>query len=301
MAEQAGREGLVLKAYSNFVSVRCRATGYVFQCRLRGRLRHQGPVLTGDRVVFSPLEEGRGVVAEVLPRATELRRPPIANADLAVVVFSLKAPEVAFSFLDRLLVLIEAAGLDILLCLNKIDLIEPAEAAAVEETRQRYAQAGYPFLCCSARTGEGVEGLTARLRDRLSVFAGQSGVGKSRLLNAIKPGLRLKTGELGGKLHRGRHTTRHVELLPVGSGLVADTPGFGHLWLEGITTEELTLYFPEFEGLGRECRFPGCRHDQEPGCAIKGAVAAGGLPAGRYQNYLALLAEVRQWEADRWS
>lgn len=281
-------EGRVVRSYSNVHYV---DTGQeVLECRPRGRLKYRAErVLTGDLVRVSRAGPGLGAVDEVLPRKNELVRPPVANVDQVVTVFSFREPPPDLALLDRFLILAAVSDLDTVVCLNKADLSAPAEAEALERV---YAPATRRFVVASAKTGRGVEALRALLAGRLSVLAGPSGVGKSSLLNALHPGLNLRTGEVSRKVRRGKHTTRHVSLVPTGGGgLVADTPGFTELELAGVKPSELAWFYPEMTLLAPSCRFRGCLHRAEPGCRVKQAVAQGLIDPGRYERYLALLGE----------
>jgi ribosome biogenesis GTPase len=266
--------------------------GHEVECRQRGRFRlEKRPVLTGDQVQVSLIGDGKGAIEEILPRKSELKRPPIANVDQALVVFTLKAPEKNLPILDRFLVLAENTGLDVIIVLNKTDLLAEEE---VNDFAQTYRTIGYPVLPVSAREGTGLDALRPLLGGKTSVVAGQSGVGKSRLLNSLKPGLQLVTGGLTAKLERGRHTTRHVELIPLESGgLVADSPGFTYLEFAEIEKEELRDLFPEFRPFTPQCRFSSsCLHRHEPDCRVKEALTRGPIAQSRYDNYLAFLAEI---------
>lgn len=282
-------EGLVVKAHGGYCFVHDGAG--IRQCTLRGKLKARGRVIAGDRVVVRILSGNRGVVEEVRPRRTVLSRPSIANVDQAVVVVSFREPAPALNLLDRILVHCEAAGLDCVICVNKVDLAGPEQP---EETWiQVYRDAGYPTLITSALTGAGVEGLRAFLAGRITVLTGPSGAGKSSLANAVQPGLNLRTGEISPKLKRGRHVTRHVELLSLdGGGWLADTPGFSVLHLGGIARGELAGLFPDF-GRAGSCRFTDCLHYREPGCAIR---TGGGIARFRYAHYLEFLREIVAWE-----
>jgi len=288
------REGLVVRARGGFFDVE--ADGEVRRCVLRGKYRwRRQEVVPGDRVRFRLLPEHTGAIEEVLPRESCLVRPAVANVRQVVIVMSLAAPPVNRLLLDRLLVMAEAIGLAPVVTFNKVDLAagEPGPLPAL------YGRLGYPVLVTSAVTGQGVEGLAARLQDNISVFAGPSGAGKSSLLNAMLPGLRLKTGTVSEKIGRGRHTTRHVELLRLpGGGWVADTPGFSQLQLPPLRREELGFCFPEIAGRAGSCRFSSCLHRQEPGCAVRAAVEAGEIDPERYSHYLELLEEVIRAEKD---
>lgn len=285
-------EGTVVKAYGGHYYV---VVGEeVYDCSLRGRFRfEQERVMVGDRVALRPLTPGQGVIEKLYPRQTALVRPPVANVDRALVVFAVKDPDPSTLLLDKILVQAEYAGVEPLVCFNKIDL----GTEEVEEIIRAYRQAGYPVVCTSVTEGTGLEELRALLRGHITVLAGPSGAGKSSILNALIPGLNLKTGEVSRKLGRGRHTTRHVELLFLpGGGLVADTPGFSSLYLPDLKREELGSFFRDFFNYRVGCRFTGCLHYQEPDCAVKKAVKEGKIAAFRYENYLQMLQDVIEQE-----
>jgi ribosome biogenesis GTPase len=296
-------EGMIIKALSGYYYVRPDEGGDPVQCRARGIFKKRGvSPLVGDRVKFSETENGEGIVDEILPRSTELVRPPVANVDLAVLVFSVVHPDLNLLLLDKFLVHTESAGLDALIVFTKFDAAdgEPDRERIVESVdaaRQLYESIGYGALVTSARRGEGIEELKRRLSGRISVFAGQSGVGKSSLLNALVPGLKLETSEISKKLGRGRHTTRHVELVPLpGGGYVADTPGFSQLDFTELGVDEIGSCFREFRELAEGCKFRGCTHVHEPGCAVLAAKERGEIAESRYANYLEFMTE---WKENR--
>jgi ribosome biogenesis GTPase len=282
------QQGLVIKGYGGFYFVQ--AADGVYQCQGRGRLhRKTGSLLPGDRVRITELAERSGVIESVLPRKNSLQRPPIANVDQSVLVCSLASPQPDLQLLDRLLVLSEAQGLSILICLTKLDLVEPEQAESLAET---YRQAGYRVVATAAKQGKGIDSLAGCLADQVSVLSGPSGVGKSTLMNALLPGAELETGEISHKLRRGRHTTRYVQLLPVAGGYLADTPGFSSLELPQIKRQELAGYFPEIGQRAGDCRFIDCLHNHEPDCAVKAALERGEVNSQRYRHYLDFLNEV---------
>ncbi|SFJ61743.1 ribosome small subunit-dependent GTPase A [Thermoflavimicrobium dichotomicum] len=288
-------QGQIFKAISGFYYVRTKE-GEELECRARGVFKFEKKKvkpLVGDWVEVEKISEREGVVKAVLPRQTELLRPPIANVDQAIVVCSLKEPDFQQMPLDRFLVQAEKEGLDIVICLTKHDLV--TDENEVEKICTVYEEAGYPVVITSVRTGHGIELLQAYLKDKVSVFAGQSGVGKSSLLNQLLPDLKLQTGEVSRKIGRGRHTTRQVELLllPQG-GQVADTPGFSQLSFQGMEIEELGACFPEISKKSISCRFRGCLHVNEPDCAVREAVESGKMNAERYQHYLQFLQEMKE-------
>lgn len=286
------REGILTKKFGGFYFV----YDYVrtYRCTYRGKHRlEKQDVFPGDQVEFSVLEEGRdftGVVERVLPRKSLLLRPLVANVSQLICVFTAKFPEPNYFMLDKLLVSAEINGLEILLCLNKKDLVSQEK---ITEAAQRYERIGYKVVTTSAKTGEGMEELRNLLEGHLSVFAGQSGVGKSSILNILKPEVNIEIGEISSKLKAGRHTTKHVELFALpGGGFVADTPGFSRIDVPSMVREEVSEYFPEISPLRQKCKFNMCLHNMEPGCAVRAAVEQGEIDALRYRSYITLLNEV---------
>jgi ribosome biogenesis GTPase len=274
----------------------------LIQCRGRGILRkNKTSPLVGDRVIYELTENGEGMVDEIMPRSTELIRPPIANVSLAVLVFSLNEPALNLQLLDKFLVHIEHAGLETLICFTKKDLLESSDDDSVElvsestKVYQLYESIGYNVLTTSALKHEGIEPVLDRLQGIISVFSGQSGVGKSTLLNTMMPKLQLETNIISHKLGRGKHTTRHVELIPLGNGgWVADTPGFSQLDFLQLEAEELGSCFIEFHALSDGCKFRGCLHQHEPDCHVRAAVAQGKIAASRYEHYIQFLIEIKE-------
>lgn len=289
-------EGLVMKALSGFYYVE--SAGKTVACRGRGRLRlDDSAPLVGDRVVFSEDGRGAGSVERVLPRKNRFIRPAVANVDLLIAVASETNPVTDPFLIDRVTSLAEYRGCRTVICVNKADLSADGGFCAL------YARAGYTAIRTSAETGAGIEALRAAITGSICAFYGNSGVGKSSLLNALEPGLSLPVGEVSEKLGRGRHTTRHVELFRVGPALVADTPGFAAFDAEAaelIPKEALAGTFPEFAPYLGRCRFDDCAHLREPDCAVREAVARGEIAESRYESYcrlLALAAERRKWNS----
>lgn len=282
--------GRVIQSVGDYHTVSISPGRHVL-CRARGRLKQRGAVVTGDLVkVALTTGSDEGVIEDVAPRKTYLFRPTIANVDTAVVVMALARPEPSFELVDRLLALAEREGLTAMVVFNKADLVSDVFA---KEASAPYVAAGYPVYAVSAAMGEGIDILKEALEGKVSIFAGPSGVGKSSLLNALLPQSQQKTGEVSEKLRRGRHTTRHVSLLPMGDeGWVADSPGFSTLSFGAMDPRDFPQLYPDFVRLQIECRFTGCLHRSEPGCAVKHAVETGGLDAGRYQRYLRILQEI---------
>lgn len=282
--------GTVEKATSGFYYVRNGI--HLVACKVRGRLKQQRySVCVGDRVSYRISGEKEGQIEAVLPRLSFLKRPEVANVDQAVLTFAANHPQVDFNLLDRFLVLTELSEIPAVICINKIDLIDPAE---LEEKLKVYQIMGYPVLTVSARMGWGIDALRRQLFGKVSVFAGPSGVGKSSLLNGVEAGLSLVTGELSPKIGRGKHTTRCAELLPLsGGGYVVDTPGFSLTEFVEMTPEALRFYFRDFKDLLADCHFASCIHHKEPQCAVKNAVMSGRIASWRYDSYLGLLAEIQ--------
>jgi len=296
-------EGLIVKALSGYYYVLPStingATQETIQCRARGIFKKRGLTpLVGDRVVYMLTDGGEGTVDELLPRETELVRPPIANVDTALLVFAVTEPDITLSLLDKFLVHTEKAGLHTIICLTKSDLLGQVDVKLDEEIaslREIYTMIGYPVLLCSAKTGEGSAEVLQALAGKITVLSGQSGVGKSSLLNRLIPGLQLETNMISERLGRGKHTTRHVELIahPQG-GWIADTPGFSQLDFTGIEAEELSHYFAEMSPLADTCKFRGCLHRGEPDCAVREAMASGTVAQSRYDHYLQFVEEIRE-------
>ncbi|MGB9791159.1 MAG: ribosome small subunit-dependent GTPase A [Thermacetogeniaceae bacterium] len=285
--------GIIVKGYGGFYFVQSEAG--LISCRGRGRLKwNEKTLLVGDHVLFNLVGDGVGVIEEVLPRKNALIRPPVANVDQAILVFALIDPEPDLKLLDRLLILCGVEKIEVIICLNKVDLVAEQDGSSIADI---YRSAGYEVIFTSALQKIGIDKLAEKIKGKISVVAGPSGAGKSSILNALEPGMSLKTGEISRKLRRGRHTTRHVELLRVADGLIADTPGFSNLHLpDNMKAVELGSYFPEINNLAGQCRFVDCLHFREPDCAVKKAVDSGAISLSRYHNYLAFLREVMEKE-----
>lgn len=288
-------QGVIMKALSGFYYVDLE--GRTLTCRGRGKLRHEKvKPLVGDRVEVTVLDDGTGAVDAVLPRKNQFNRPAVANVDQMVILCANVNPVTDPFLIDRLTAMAEGKGCEVVICLNKCDLDKATDL------RRIYEAAGFPVAALSAVTGEGVAELKALLSGKVSVLTGNSGVGKSSLLNMLEPTFALETGEVSEKLGRGRHTTRHVELFRVGDGLCADTPGFSSLEGESLELpdrEGLARSFREFRPYLDRCRFVGCSHRKEAGCAVLEAVAAGSIPASRHKSYCRLYEEaesVKPWE-----
>lgn len=289
--------GTIVKALSGFYYVDVGAERELVTCRGRGKLRHQKiKPLVGDHVDITVSADGTGMVDEVLPRTNQFQRPMVANMEQLVILASEAIPVTDPFLIDRMISLAEYKGCEPIICFNKWDL-EPADQLV-----DLYRSAGFQTFAISARTGEGLAQLLEVLHGKISAFTGNSGVGKSSVLNALCPQFHLEVGQVSEKLGRGRHTTRHVELFRVGGGLVADTPGFSAFdveQMELIPKEKLADTFREFRPYLEQCRFVGCAHLKERGCAVRQAVEDGAISPSRYQSYARLYEQVKsrpQWE-----
>ena len=288
-------QGRILRSLSGFYDVA--TENGIVTCKARGILRKQRVTpLTGDLAQIT-VSGGKGMVEAILPRKNSFVRPAVANVD-ALVIFAANVNPVTEPFLiDRVAAIALSQGVEVILCINKEDL-DPAETLT-----GIYTRAGFPVIRTSAVTGEGIPELRSRIRGRITAFTGNSGVGKSSILNRLSPGLGLPTGEVSEKLGRGRHTTRHVELYDLGEDtFAADTPGFSSFdtdQMEWILTDDLPRAFPDFDGCLGHCQFRDCTHRKEPGCAVRKAVAAGKIEKTRYESYLRLFEQAssqKEWE-----
>lgn len=289
--EQIGR---ILSGVGGFYEVQAQ-DGALHTCRARGKFRIQEDMTPaiGDEVRFAPkVGEEDGYLLEILPRRNRLLRPAVSNIDLLAVVLSASRPQPDLVLADRLLSQAVGAKIATCVCINKCD--EAAEDTVADLCAQ-YRH--LPVLPVSARTGQGIADLQALCGQGVLCLAGQSGVGKSSLLNALCPELKLETGAVSRKIGRGRHTTRSVQLLALPEGgFVVDTPGFSLLEGDAIPPEELMHRYPDFAPFLEDCRFAGCLHDREPDCAVKEAVEAGTIPSGRHDRYCQMLQELQeQW------
>jgi ribosome biogenesis GTPase len=285
-------KGTIIKGIGGFYYVRDNE-GRIHECKARGRFRNDNVTpLPGDRVLFSTSEGTYGFIEEVCERHNELCRPRVANIDQVAIVLSVHKPKADCLLCDKLIVQSKKADIIPLLVLNKCDT---ADDELINELRNEYKNV-CDCVCVSAATGEGLEDLIKHLKGRSTCFAGQSAVGKSSILNSLFPGLLLETGGLSKKTDRGRHTTRHAELLVMDdiSGMVVDTPGFSFLESANLQPEELCFYYDDMMPYVNNCRFTSCMHAHEPKCGVKEAVASGYISEGRYQRYLTILKELEE-------
>ncbi|MCG8501026.1 MAG: ribosome small subunit-dependent GTPase A [Firmicutes bacterium] len=291
-------KGIILKGIGGFYYVK--TSEGVIECKARGKFRKRDMIpMVGDRVDISIAahDATKGSIEHIDPRRTQLIRPPVSNVDQAVIVVSVTSPNPNLVLVDKFLVAAENQKLDIILCFNKIDL---DESKAYVDLFNIYAGSGYGIVGTSSVTGAGINELRNMLEGKITVFAGASGVGKSSLLNAVDPRFSLQTGEISQKIKRGRHTTRHVELLALKDGsYVVDTPGFSSMDLTNIRKEELQYLFKEFTEHIPLCRFRGCAHTSEPGCSVLEALDKNKISASRYNNYLQFynqLKDIKEWQ-----
>ncbi len=295
-------QGTIIKGIAGFYYVEANST--IYECKARGKFRKENMTpLIGDRVIISLKQEENstdrfleGTIEEILPRTNSLIRPPVANVDQAMVVFSVTYPQIHLDLLDRFLIHIEREHIKPYIVLNKID---EGNKESYQYIVDRYTKVGYEVICLSAKKKLNTDILMPKLQGKTTVFAGPSGVGKSTLLNTIEESFTLETGEVSEKIKRGKHTTRHVELMPLTvGGFVLDTPGFTSLQLEGIEADDLKHYFIEFEPYEGSCKFSGCTHTHEPGCSVKTALAEGEISEERYNSYTTYykqLKDTRRW------
>jgi ribosome biogenesis GTPase / thiamine phosphate phosphatase len=286
-------EGKIIKALSGFYYVLGKE-GMV-QCRGRGVFRkNKVTPLVGDHVVYQAENDQEGYILEVKERKNELVRPPISNVDQAILVFSAVEPDFSPGLLDRFLVLVEFNHIKPIICITKMDLANSGQKSIIDRYVLDYKKAGYTVILTSSETELGIRELMPYLEGEISVFAGQSGVGKSSLLNVLRPDLELKTNDISSHLGRGKHTTRHVELIEIGNGLVADTPGFSSLEFTDIQPEQLSGCFPEILQESENCKFRGCLHLSEPKCGVKAALQRGDIPEYRYEHFRDFLQEIKE-------
>ncbi len=288
-------KGILRKAIAGFYYLE--AGNLIYECKARGifRKNHESPTV-GDWLEFSPTEENKGVINAILPRKNCLVRPPIANLDQLFIVSAHDTPAPSTLLIDRLTAISVNYDIEPIIVFNKVD------RGDMESWRAIYNKAGFRTLVTSSENGEGCDELYSMLSGKISAFTGNSGVGKSSLLNRLFPELSLQTGSVSDKLGRGRHTTRHVELFPVGGGYVADTPGFSSLDIERtmpITKEELPFVFPEFAPYLGTCRFTSCTHTVEKGCAVLAAADLGDIEPTRLESYRTIyneIKDIKEWE-----
>ncbi len=287
-------QGKIIKGIAGFYYVHTE-NGRVYECKAKGVFRKdkQKP-LVGDNVELDILDEDKklGHIAAILPRKNDLIRPAVANVDQALIIFAVTKPEPNFNLLDRFLILMEQKELPCIICFNKQDLFSEEEK---KELSQIYENAGHKVLFSSALYEQGIEEIKELLQGKTTTVAGPSGVGKSSIINRLQPGIQMETGEISEKIERGKHTTRHSEIIPVNEHTyLVDTPGFSSLLLFDLEKEDLGQFYYEFSEYESECKFIGCSHTHEPVCGVKVALEQGKISKIRYKNYCLLYEELAE-------
>ena len=287
-------QGKIIKGIAGFYYIYAE-DGNIYECKAKGIFRKDNfKPLVGDNVEITVLneEEKEGSVTSILPRRNSLIRPAVANVDQAFLIFAMENPKPNFLPLDRFLIMMEQQGIPVVICFNKKDVGEKEE---MEKLYEIYTGCGYRVVLSSTYEGEGMDEIHEILKGKTTVVAGPSGVGKSSITNCMQGEVQMETGEISKKLKRGKHTTRHSQVIPVEKNtFLVDTPGFSSLYLTDMKEEELRDYFPEFVMYEPQCRFQGCMHIHEPGCAVKKALSEGKISQQRYDNYLALYEELKE-------
>lgn len=287
-------QGKIIKGIAGFYYIYAE-NDEVYECKAKGIFRKDNrKPLVGDNVEIEVLDEQEkeGSVTAILPRKNSLIRPAVANVDQAFVIFAMENPKPNFMLLDRFLIMMEKENVPAVICFNKKDLATEEELEFLYET---YKSCGYQVILSSTFNGEGLEEIREILKGKTTVVAGPSGVGKSSITNALQENVQMETGEISKKLKRGKHTTRHSQVIPVGKDTyLMDTPGFSSLYLTDMEEQDLKDYFPEFRKYDEECRFQGCRHIHEPGCRVKEALEDGKISSIRYEDYLSLYEELKE-------
>ena len=287
-------QGKIVKGIAGFYYVHVVESG-LYECKAKGIFRKEKlKPLVGDVVEIDVLDETekKGNIVEVLERKNELIRPAVANIDQALVVFAVTKPKPHFNLLDRFLIMMESKDIPVILCFNKKDIATEPE---IQELKEIYEACGYEMVFTSALEEENVDQLKELLRGKTTAIAGPSGVGKSSLINIFQPDANMETGSISEKIERGKHTTRHSELIWIEENTyIMDTPGFSSLYTNDFEKEELKFYFREFEDYEGQCRFQGCDHIHEPGCKVKEALEEGKIHPVRYKNYLEMYQELKE-------
>ena len=287
-------QGKIIKGIAGFYYV-YGEDGELYECKAKGIFRKdkQKP-LVGDNVEITVLDPDKkeGNLVEIFPRKNSLIRPAVANVDQAFVIFAADKPKPNFMLLDRFLIMMGQEEVPAVICFNKKDLVSEKEARELYEV---YKDCGYQVILSSTLEGDGTDEIRKALEGKTTVVAGPSGVGKSSLTNLLQGEVQMETGEISKKLKRGRHTTRHSQVIPVGENtFLMDTPGFSSLYITGMEEHELKDYFPEFRKYEGKCRFQGCRHIHEPDCEVKAALQRGEISSIRYEDYLSLYEELKE-------
>ena len=288
--------GKIIKGIGGFYYIKTEEG--LIECKARGKFRHKDiKPMVGDNVTIK-IENGKGVIEEIHKRTSELVRPTVANVSLAFIVFAVKNPDINFDLLNKFLVLCEYNNIEVIVCLNKIDLVSEEER---EEIKKRINDIGYEVLFINAKQGIGLERLKEKIEGNVTVLCGPSGAGKSTLINKLADKEHMETGKVSEKLGRGKHTTRHSELIEVANGYIVDTPGFSTLEIKDLMDKNSLKYcFPEFSEYNDNCKYRGCLHYKEPKCALKDAVEEGKVNRYRYDFYIKSLEEIVEEEKNKW-
>ena len=286
-------KGKIVKGISGFYYVHVAESG-IYECKAKGAFRNQKiKPLVGDDVEIATINETEktGNIEKILPRKNELIRPAVANIDLALIIFAAAKPQPNFNLLDRFLIMMEYQKVPVMICFNKKDLLEEEE---IDKFADIYKRCGYCVVYTSAEKGQGIKELRALLEKKTTAVAGPSGVGKSSLVNCLQTNVQMETGSISKKIERGRHTTRHSEIIPIAdSTYIMDTPGFSTLYIPGFEKEDLQKFYPEFTEFEPYCKFQGCSHISEPDCGVKDALEEGKISRLRYENYKLRYEEVK--------
>lgn len=288
--------GKIIKGIGGFYYIK--TDEGLIECKARGKFRHKDiKPMVGDNVTIK-IENGKGVIEEIHKRKSELLRPTVANVSLAFIVFAVKNPDINFDLLNKFLILCEYNSIDVVVCLNKVDFVSEDEKL---EIKKKINDIGYEVLFINAKKGIGIEKLENKLKGNTTVLCGPSGAGKSTLINKLANKEHMETGKVSEKLGRGKHTTRHSELIDVGDGYIVDTPGFSTLEIKDLMDkDELKYCFPEFIEYNDKCKYRGCLHYKEPKCIVKQSVEEGKVNKYRYEFYIRTLEQIIEEEKNKW-
>lgn len=288
-------EGKIIKGIGGFYYVKTKDD--IIECKARGKFRHKDmKLMVGDNVDIN-ISNGKGVIEDIYDRSSELIRPTVANVTQAFVVFAVKNPDINFDLLNRFLILCEYNNIKAIVCLNKVDLASTEEK---EEIKKKINDIGYDVLFINAKKGEGITLLKERLKNNETVLCGPSGAGKSTLINTLINRTHMETGVVSKKIGRGKHTTRHSELIEIEGGYLVDSPGFSNIDISFMNKDELRYCFPEFEEYNHNCKFRGCLHNKEPECSVKKALQENKINEIRYNFYIRILEELLEGEKYKW-
>lgn len=280
-------EGKIIKGIGGFYYIK--TDEGVIECKARGKFRHKDmKPMVGDNVTIE-VKNNKGVIEDIHERTSELIRPTVANVSLAFVVFAIKNPNINFDLLNRFLILCESRNIEAIVCINKVDLASEEEKMDI---KKKINDIGYEVMFINAKEGIGIDRLVEKMQNNVTVLCGPSGAGKSTLINMLTNRDHMETGSVSEKIGRGRHTTRHSELIEIDNGYIVDTPGFSMLEVNFIDKDQLKYVFPDFQEYNDTCKFRGCMHYKEPNCSVKQAVEEGKINKYRYDFYIRTLEEI---------